>query len=258
VSKKPVKKKSKTSRKKQSVSAPMPKSLQDLMSAFGGRRTRRSAVEDAQMIMYDAWEAGSMKKAVALAKKALSVSADCADAYNLLAEVADSLEEATELYRQGVGAGERALGKKGFREYAGEFWGFIETRPYMRARAGLARCLYAAEKRDEAVEHYQAMLELNPNDNQGIREVLMGCLIELGRDEDAENLFKRYEKDSMAVWAYARALLDFRKSGDSSQARKSLKKAVKNNPHVPALLTGRRKMPPQLPEYYSPARRARP
>ncbi len=35
------------------------------------------------------------------------MSADCADAYNLLAEVADSLEKRTELYRQGVAAGEQ-------------------------------------------------------------------------------------------------------------------------------------------------------
>ena len=28
-------------------------------------------------------------------------------------------------------AGETAPGLQGFREYAGNFWGFLETRPYM-------------------------------------------------------------------------------------------------------------------------------
>lgn len=60
--------------------------------------------------MYDAWEATSHKRAVELAKKALMVSADCADAYVFLAEVtAKTPQEALGLYRQGVEAGERAL-----------------------------------------------------------------------------------------------------------------------------------------------------
>ena len=37
-------------------------------------------------------------------------------------------------YAKGVEAGELALGPKGFKQYAGHFWGFLETRPYMRAR----------------------------------------------------------------------------------------------------------------------------
>jgi len=50
---------------------------------------------------------------VELVRKALLVSADCADASVFLAEVtAGTLQEAIDFYRQGVEAGERALGKK--------------------------------------------------------------------------------------------------------------------------------------------------
>ncbi|HCW50903.1 MAG TPA: hypothetical protein DGR79_02390 [Clostridiales bacterium] len=212
---------------------------------------RRSAVDEAQNIMCDAWEAPTREQAVALARKALAVSADCADAYNLLAEeAAESLEEAIDLYRKGVEAGERALGKKVFEEDVGYFWGLLETRPYMRARAGLAQCLWEAGRREEAVEHYWELLRLNPNDNQGIRDLLMPCLIELGRDEDAERLFKQYEEDGMAVWMYSRVLLDFRKQGDSPAAEKSLRAALDQNRHVPSYLLGRKKIPRVLPGYY--------
>ncbi|MFW6119242.1 MAG: tetratricopeptide repeat protein [Planctomycetota bacterium] len=225
-------------------------SLEKFLSAFGEWGRKRTPLDEAQDLVYDAWEAGSIEEAVAMAEEALCICADCADAYNLLAEAADSLEEATKLYRRGVAAGERALGERTFKEDAGYFWGLIETRPYMRTRAGLAQCLWMVGQREEAVEHYQDMLRLNPNDNQGIREMLMPCLIELGRDEQAEKLFKRYEEDGMAVWMYSRALLDFRKSGDSAAAGRSLEAAIEENEHVPAYLLGRKRMPRQLPDYH--------
>jgi len=233
-------------------SLPSLQSMERFLSDLAGMgRGRRSAVDEAQEIMYDAWEAPTRQRAVALAKKALAISADCADAYNLLAEeTAKSLDEALGLYRKGVEAGERALGEKTFKEDVGHFWGILETRPYMRARAGLAQSLWEAGQREEAVEHYWDLLRLNPNDNQGIRDLLMPCLIELGHDEEAEKLFRQFEEDGMAVWMYSRVLLDFRKHGDSPAAIESLRTALDENKHVPSYLLGRKKMPRTLPDHY--------
>ena len=44
----------------------------------------KSTIHFAQDIMYEAWEAGSRKERIKLAKEALSISSDCADAYNHL------------------------------------------------------------------------------------------------------------------------------------------------------------------------------
>lgn len=236
----------------QNESLPSLQSMERLLSGLSGMgRGKRSAVDEAQEIMYEAWEAPTRQRAVALARKALEVSADCADAYILLAEEASkSLEEAIELYEKGVQAGERALGKKRFKEYVGHFWGLLETRPYMRARSGLAQCLWAAGKRAEAMEHYWELLRLNPNDNQGIRYLLMPCLIELGRDEDAEKLLHQYEEDSAAVWIFSKVLLEFRKHGDSPTSSKLLQEALAENKHVPSYLLDSKKMPRNLPDYY--------
>jgi len=87
------------------------------------------------------------------------------------------------------------------------------------------------------------MLRLNPNDNQGIRDLLMPRLIEMERDEEAEALFNEYLDDGMASRIYSRALLDFRKMGDSEISRKSLAAALKKNKHIPAYLVGQKKMP---------------
>jgi ST7 protein len=67
-----------------------------------------------------------------LAKKALKFDPDCADALVLLANNAHTLPEAAELYERGLRAAERSLGKDRFEEFAGHFWGFLETRPYMQ------------------------------------------------------------------------------------------------------------------------------
>jgi tetratricopeptide (TPR) repeat protein len=215
---------------------------------LGGRQSK--AVAEAQQLMYDAWEASTRQRAVALAKKALSISPDCADAYTFLAEqTAKSVEEAIDLYTKGVEAGERAIGKQAFVEDVGHFWGLLETRPYMRARAGLAECLCAIGRQEEAVAHFQDLLRLNPIDNQGIRDLLMPRLIELGRDKDAEKLFKQFD-DCMATWMYSRALLDFRKLGVSPRADASLKAALAENKFVPPYLLGRKKMPLNLPDHY--------
>jgi tetratricopeptide (TPR) repeat protein len=228
-------------------------SFEGMLSDMFGDADEETPLRKAQDIIYDAWEITDSKRRAALARKALEISPDCADAYVLLAEeTATSLTEALNLYRQGVEAGERALGKEAFEEDVGHFWGILETRPYMRARAGLAECLWASGKHDEAIDHYKDMLRLNPNDNQGIRDLLLPRLIVSGRDEEAEALFREYEDDGMASWAYARALLDFRKMGDSEISRKSLKAALKNNRHIPSYLLGRKKIPKNLPSYYSP------
>jgi len=120
----------------------------------------------------------------------------------------------------------------------------------MRALQGLAMHLRDAGQNEEAAEHFWELLRLDPNDNQGNRDLLMPCLIELGRDDDAERLYALYTMDEMAVWKYSRALLDFRKRGDSPAAKKSLKAALKQNNHVPQYLLGHKKMPRYLPDHY--------
>ncbi len=198
-------------------------------------------LEEAQELMYDAWDARGRRRRK-LAKQALAICPDCADAYVLLAEQSSNATEACELYRQGVQAGERALGSAAFKEDVGHFWGILETRPYMRARAGLAQCLWHLGHQEEAVKHYQELLRLNPADNQGNRYMLAPCLLQLGREKELTRLLDDYD-DASAHWQYLRALAVYRHEGDTPLARKRLKQAIKNNEHVPDFLLARRTPP---------------
>jgi len=227
-----------------------------LLERFGGGNlddlpsTASTPLEKAQDLIYEAIESGG-RKAVQLARQALEICPDCADAYVLMAEHTSDVQKAHDLYAQGVAAGERALGPDCFEENAGHFWGLQSTRPYMRARLGLAMCLEDMGEWEEAVEHYQAMLRLNPNDNQGIRDLLMPCLLELERDADAAALWKQYEEEGSALWRYARALITFRQEGDTAKAGEHLKTALKTNRYVPKYLLDEEALPEALPGSYS-------
>ncbi len=200
----------------------------------------------AQDLVYQAFDERDPGKRAGLARKALALSPDCADALVLLAEQAGTRKEALALYQQAVAAGERAMGPDGFRENLGHFWGVLETRPYMRAREGLAHALWTLGRREEAAEHLNEMLRLNPGDNQGVRYILASWLLNLDRDDELARLLERYD-ENMANWAYTRTLLAFRRQGDSDEARNLLKVAMRVNKHVPALLLGDAPLPPDQP-----------
>jgi tetratricopeptide (TPR) repeat protein len=225
--------------------------MQQLVAGLQGHAPQDTPLGQAQALLYRAFEEHDEQRRIQLAKDALALSPDCADAYVLLAEHATSRKEALRLYEQGVAAGERALGAEAFQRDAGHFWGLLETRPYLRARLGLAHSPWTAGRRDEAVRHWQEMLRLNPNDNQGVRYTLAGSLLFLDRDDDLARLLQQYDEAS-AAWAYTKALLAFRRHGDTPEARQLLKQAQKTNQHVPAYLLGEKFPPAGPPGYYSP------
>jgi tetratricopeptide (TPR) repeat protein len=226
---------------------------QSAMSAFVkrlGRAAAERATDAAQQLMFDAWEADSPAKALALARKALATSPLCSDAMVFLAPVlAASPQDEVDLFDRAVMAGSLALGPKSFAEMAGHFWGFVETRPYMRARHHLVLALITAGRSADAVRHCEEMLRLNPNDNQGIRYIMLDELIRLGRLDDAGALVKRYRGDGSAHWLYDVALLAFRTKGETAATRKALAKARAQNPHAPGFLLGRKRLPKRSPAF---------
>lgn len=221
-----------------------------LASGKPARRSPASPLDRAQELMYDAWEEPSPQRRIALARQALDISPDCADAYVLLAqETAHTHGEAARLYEKGVVAGERALGLRTFTDHVGHFWGLLETRPYMRARLGLAQALWAMGMHQPALDHYEAMLYLNPGDNQGIRYILAAALAELESDDALEQLLDdpRFFDDGAAAWVFTRALLAFRRGGSAAGPDRLLRTALSVNRHVPEYLLGRRPLPRELP-----------
>lgn len=212
--------------------------IEELLAAMVRGRDD-DALSKAQHVMYDAWERTTSRSRIALARKALAISPLCADAYNLLADEARTPEEARDLYIRGVEAGQLALGPGGFEEFEGHFWGFLETRPYMRARHGLAMSLLQLGDVDAALEHFRAMRKLNPNDNQGIRYLFLAGLLRRNDLPGAKALLTAYGEEWSANWLYTRALIAFREGAGAKPATlKLLNDAQSSNKHVPTSLAG--------------------
>lgn len=226
------------------------RTMEGFMAGLLGRvaASANGAADEAQEMMYNAWEASGAER-IALARAALEVSPLCADAYVLLAEeAAGSDAEALVLYIKGTAAGERALGDQ-FEELAGHFWGFLETRPYMRARAGLAVALWDAGDQEGAIEHYRALLALNPNDNQGIRYLLASALLARNDLPGLKELLREHDEDGSAAWVYTRALVAFREQ--DLHTDEIVREAWKANRHVPAMLAGSQRLAPSADGYIS-------
>lgn len=171
------------------------------------KRSPEDAAREAQELIYDAWESGRKSERIRLARRALVIFPDCADAYNLLAtDAAKTPEEKIGYYEKGMEAARRTLGEKNFKEGKGHFWGILDTRPYMRSRAGLMQCLWDAGRHDEALHHARDMLKLNPNDNQGIRYILIAYLADAQLYERPEQIhewrgLRKRLRDGLALYA---------------------------------------------------------
>ncbi|MFC0213341.1 MULTISPECIES: hypothetical protein [Paenibacillaceae] len=209
----------------------------------------REKLDRAQEMIYDAWEEMSRSKRLSIARKALLLSPYCTDAYNLLAEHSESSEERMELYERGVKVGRQVLGDSFFEENAGDFWGITKTRPYMRALAGLAECLWDNGHRQDAIASCRELLRLNPNDSLGIRYTLVNYLLAEGMNNEADEFLSEHN-EATCFMLYSEALLSFR-CKSARKAAISLNKALEANSFVPAYLVGVKYIPHIVPETYS-------
>ncbi len=208
-----------------------------------------SPAEQAQNLIYEARDCNDSEEAIKFAEKALKLDENCADAFNLLAELkAKGVDEALEFYGKGIEAGKKTLGKD-FEEYKGHFWGFHETRPFMRSMAGYANALWGKGEKSKSIEVTKEMLVLNPDDNQGMRQDLITRLLILNRILEAEKLYNDYKDDLSAEWRYSKAYLYFIKRSKNMYADAALKEAMEYNPYVPFYIFGFRDMPDEMPEY---------
>lgn len=207
----------------------------------------RDPIEHAQDLVEQAQDAETDGEAVKLALAALRHDPQCTEAHLILGDLARTADEACDSYRAAMDAAKETLGSE-FEELKGHFWGWLQTRPYMMARARLADALWAAGKRDESIAQREALLELNPNDNQGMRHILAVRYLEMRRSDGLQRLLDAYPTDSAPELMYGRALMHFRAEGDGPAAREALKAAFKANRHVPDYLLGEKRMPPAPPE----------
>ena len=229
------------------------------MNRFLNERLRKQSRPEAdpkrqaQQLAFRAMESHDPLEMMELADVALNLDSHCIDALKVMAVMAaaGSVEALVSRMQDVVHLAERDLGPDFFRDHRGHFWSMIETRPYMRARSDLTAALIRAGRREEAIEHLEDMLDLNPNDNQGLREPLLSCCLLTGDLDRVRGILREYREDGSAMFCWTRVLERFL-AGDLDQARVALDDARAENPSVESYLCGHKKLPSLWPDYYSP------
>jgi tetratricopeptide (TPR) repeat protein len=110
-------------------------------------------------------------------------------------------------------------------------WGWMENRPFLRVYEGLAIDYQSMGDVRRALEMYEDLLSLNPNDNQGCRCSAVWCYFELDDPDGVLKVCERYPKDSMPEISYGRALALLQK-GRENDAEAAFELAIKDLPKV--------------------------
>jgi len=208
--------------------------------------------ELAQDLVFRATQANDKKEIHDLLNKALETDPENIDALSMLASLtAEDNEDFARRLEGILKCAKSFFGEGYFRENRGHFWGLTETRPFMRGKMHLIETLQGLDRLKDAIRHCEEMLLLNPNDNQGVRYILLGLYLETDLLDSARKLLKEYKEDCSAVFAWGHVLERFL-SRDEPGALKALKNANKENPFVLDYLTGKKKPPRNAPEYFSP------
>lgn len=143
--------------------------------------------------------ATTKKSALKYAKEVLKIESDNLDALSMVAELTcTSKENLSEKYRKLIEEADKKLKEQGyFDDYnIGEFWGLLETRPYMRLLLKYADNFVECGQFRLAIEEYKKMLKLCKRDNLGVRYNLMHLYAFFEDEHSALELLKKCPDDS--------------------------------------------------------------
>lgn len=193
--------------------------------------------DTADYYMELAEEAKSKKKKLEYVKKALELEPDNLDAGVMQAELTakhpvEFLEMLAPLLEKGNGQMEAA---GYFQKCMGDFWGIVETRPYMRLRYCYMQTLADNGMMRKACAEGEELLKLCTNDNLGVRYALMHLYACMEDEQAALAINKRYAGDDETQMLLPMAALYF-KLGDFERSLSYLQILYKLNPDTKRFL----------------------
>ncbi len=161
------------------------------------------------------------------------------DAYHHLALTwhwEGKLDKAGEVWRQGIEFALKLFPAHFSMKEDRLEWGFVENRPFLRIYHGHGLSLLRQGETEKAREVFENLVALNPNDNQGVRALLVECGFELQRPEDVLKVCNQYPGDGLEQTLYGRVLALIQ-LGKDQEAAPALKLAIKCLPLVAKELT---------------------
>jgi tetratricopeptide (TPR) repeat protein len=156
------------------------------------------------------------------------------DAYHHLALTwyrQGKLEKAAELWKEGIEFAMKLFPAHFSMTRDRLIWGFHENRPFLRLYHSYGLSLLRKGEAEKALEAFENIVALNPNDNQGARALVAECYFELKRPEGVLEICNQYRNDGLEQLIYGRVLA-LLQLGNLQDASKALKRAIKHFPLV--------------------------
>lgn len=155
----------------------------------------------------------SKSKAEKYIKKALELEPDNIDAISAAVDLEDEPMEYFRKLKEALERSDKIMEQQGFmgEDYIGNFWGVLETRPYMRLRMKYVDFLIDAGMYGAAAAEGEEMLRLSENDNLGVRYRLMHIYALLEQEEKALELHKKYDSNEETQMLLPLSMLYFMK-----------------------------------------------
>ena len=110
-------------------------------------------------------------------------------------------------------------------------WYFTDNRPMLLLLGEYATLVDIVKGTAEAIPHYEELIDLNPNDNQGIRGFLATAYLKTNRFEELLSLDNKFQNDLLVELSVG-TLLALYKLGRFDEARKRILKTKKYLLHV--------------------------
>ena len=127
-------------------------------------------------------------------------------------------------------------------------WGWATNRPLLRLYRSLGLQLLEKKQTEEALEVFEDLLALNPNDNQGARALVVDCHFALKAPEGVLSVCRQFRQDCLPELVYGRPLALFQ-LGRAREARRALDKAIDALPRIAVeLLKARHPKPKDVDE----------
>ncbi|MBE6054745.1 MAG: hypothetical protein E7212_12745 [Clostridium sartagoforme] len=203
---------------------------------------------EANKIANEAWNQKNYNQKVKLAKKALSISDKCAEAYIILSyDNSINKEEQKKLATKAVEVAKNVIGEENIDKFIGKYLDLEIAKPYYSAKYRLGNLLWSINERKEAIKEFSDLLRLSPEDRLLIRGVLLSWLIAENLDKETEEILSMFKDDYLPATKFSKALYLF-KTGKVEEAERALRIANASNPFVTSYITKQKRIPKVLPE----------
>ena len=213
--------------------------LEEAQQFFGAHMNEpfipQTAQEEAQSLCYDAYEKiGEHVKVRDLARKAQALDPGNVDATLLLAHTEESFAKAERHMKKAI-----QLGETTFDPTVDNTWFLVTNRPYLRALLTYGVELYEEGIYEEASEYFGKLLEINPDDNQGVRNIAIATYLKSGELSRAKKLLDAYDpvEESDPVHSFLLWHYEYMKAKEAwtPKVEKLYQDALGKNPYVETL-----------------------